>query len=263
MPNFFLYKNCQVHFTQRGNGHTIVFLHGFLENLSIWKDISDTLSVKYKVVCIDLLGHGQTDNIGYVHTMEEQAQMVKAVLNNLRLRKVVLVGHSMGGYVAMAFAKLFSQNIKGICLLNSTFLPDNPNKINDRIKAIEIVKKNPEAVIKIAIPGLFAKKNKVIFKREMHYILKEALKTSKQGIIAALEGMKIREDLSYILEKDNFKTLVFIGKEDIAIKTEPLIKRLQTIPNVQIVTLDGGHMGFIENKDKVIKGLITFIKICF
>jgi len=263
MPNFFQYKNCKVHFTKKGKGRVVVLLHGFLENLNIWQDISAVLSQKYRVVCIDLLGHGKTDNLGYVHTMDEQAQMVKAVLNKLRLRKVVIIGHSMGGYVALAFAKLYSNNVKGICLLNSTFLSDNPDKINDRNKTIEIVKKNPEAIIKIAIPGLFAEKNKVVFKKEIQHILKEALKTSKQGITAALEGMKIREDLSYLLQKDSFKTLIFIGKEDIVIKTKSLKKRLQTLPNVQIVSLEGGHMGFIENRREVVGNLHRFCRLCF
>lgn len=263
MPNFFYYKNSQVHFIQKGTGRAVVLLHGFLENLSIWNDISDTLSEKYKIVCIDLLGQGQTDNLGYVHTMDEQAKMVKAALNHLCLRKVVFVGHSMGGYVAMSFAKLYPQNVKGICLLNSTFLPDDPAKIKDRNKTIELVKKNPKAVINIAIPGLFAAKNKEQFKSDIQNVLKEALKTSKQGIIAALEGMKIRKNLSYLLEEETFKTLVFIGEEDIAIKTKPLKERLQTLPNVQVVCLDGGHMGFIENKLEVVDNLSRFCRLCF
>ncbi len=263
MPNHITYKNCPIHFTQQGKGRAVVLLHGFLENLSIWQDISTVLSQKYRVVCIDLLGHGQTDNLGYVHTMEGQAQMVKTVLNKLRLRKVIIIGHSMGGYVAMAFAKLFPENVKGLCLLNSTSLADSKTKKQDRNRAIALVKQNHKSFIKTAIPNLFAEKNRVVFKTEVQHILKEALKTSKQGIVAALEGMKIREDLSYLLEESTFKTLVFIGEEDLAIKTIPLKKRLQTLPDVQVVYLEGGHMGFIENKDIVLAALNRFCRLCF
>jgi pimeloyl-ACP methyl ester carboxylesterase len=260
MQNHLNYKNCSIHFTQQGKGRTVVLLHGFLENSSIWHDIAVYLAQSYRVVCIDLLGHGQTNNLGYVHSMDEQAEMVRAVLKHLRVRKVILVGHSMGGYVALAFAKLFPENVKGLCLLNSTFLPDNPTKIKDRNKTIEVVKKNPEIIIRIAIPSLFAEKNKVPFKKDMQHILKEALKTSKQGVIAALEGMKIREDLSYLIENNAFKTLVFIGKEDTAIQTTPLKKRLRALPNVQTILLDGGHMGFIENKQEVLTALSQFCR---
>lgn len=260
MQHFIHYKNCPVHFTQQGKGRTVVLLHGFLENSGIWKGISEVLSQRYRVVCIDLLGHGQTASLGYVHTMPAQAHMVKAVLKHLRVRKVVLVGHSMGGYVALDFAKLFPENVKGLCLLNSTFLPDNPTKIKNRNKTIEIVKNNPEIIIKIAIPSLFAEKNKVFFKKDIQHILKEALKTSRQGVIAALEGMKIREDLSHLIDGDTFKTLVFIGEEDTAIQITPLKKRLKALPNVQTVSLDGGHMGFIENKQEVLTALSQFFR---
>jgi pimeloyl-ACP methyl ester carboxylesterase len=115
----FLHKNTKVHYTSSGKGSVVVLLHGFLENSSMWNEITEVLSKKYRVICIDLLGHGKTESHGYIHTMEDQATMVKAVLNHLRLRKYVLVGHSMGGYVALGFANLYPNNTKGLCLLNS------------------------------------------------------------------------------------------------------------------------------------------------
>ena len=99
------YKNTSIFFTSSGKGSVVVLLHGFLENSSMWNATVEQLSKKYRVICIDLLGHGQTENHGYVHTMEDQATMVKAVLDSLRLRKYVLAGHSMGGYIALAFLK--------------------------------------------------------------------------------------------------------------------------------------------------------------
>ena len=101
------HKNTKVCFSDIGKGSAVVLLHGFLENSAMWDAIASKLSKKYRVVCIDLLGHGQTENHGYIHAMEDQATMVKAVLNSLKLRKYILVGHSMGGYVGLSFAKLF------------------------------------------------------------------------------------------------------------------------------------------------------------
>ena len=110
----FSYKNTSVHFTSKGTGRTLVLLHGFLENSSMWDVISESLLKKYRVVCIDLLGHGATENHGYIHTMQEQAEMVVAVLKHLRLRKYIIVGHSMGGYIALEVSKIVSKNIKGL-----------------------------------------------------------------------------------------------------------------------------------------------------
>ena len=107
-----LHKNTNVHFTSTGKGNAVVLIHGFLENSAMWNEIAKVLSKRNRVICIDLLGHGQTGNLGYINSMEDQANMVKAVLNHLRLRKYILIGHSMGGYVALAFAKLFPESLK-------------------------------------------------------------------------------------------------------------------------------------------------------
>src|SRR4030065_2382718 len=114
-----LYKNTNVNFTSTGIGSAVVLIHGFLENSSMWQEVSQELSKRNKIICIDLLGHGKTGNLGYLHSMEDQAQMVKVVLNHLKLRKYTFVGHSMGGYVALAFAKLFPSAIKALCLMKS------------------------------------------------------------------------------------------------------------------------------------------------
>ena len=81
------HKNTTIYYTSTGNGEAIVLLHGFLESSSMWNDISKELSKKYRVICMDLFGHGKSENLGYIHTMEAQAEMVKAVLNHLKLRK--------------------------------------------------------------------------------------------------------------------------------------------------------------------------------
>ena len=264
MPNFIHYKNCPVYFTQQGKGRVVVLLHGFLENSTMWQDVANHLSKKHRVICIDLLGHGQTDNLGYIHTMADQAQMVKAVLKHLHLRKVVLVGHSMGGYVALAFAKLYPENIKGLCLLNSTSLADSKTKKQDRNRAIALVKKNPKTFIKVAIPSLFSDTNRIVYKTEIKVVTNEALKVSKQGIVAALEGMKQRNDLTSVLQNKNLESLLFIGDEDTPDKTTFFLKALNSKENnTQIVHLSGKHMGFIENKEEVIENLDSFYRLCF
>ena len=255
----FLHKKTNVHFTTKGKGSAIVLLHGFLENSTMWTDISEVLSKKYRVICIDLLGHGETENHGYIHTMKDQAEMIKAVLNYLRLRKYILIGHSMGGYIALAFAKLFPENMKGLCLINSTALPDSKEKKINRDRAIKVVKQNHKTFVRIAIPMLFSEDNRTIFSSEIKQITKEALQISPQGIIASLEGMKIREDLTSIYENSNFPIQMIIGKQDPALEYSSLIKQTQNT-EVQITKFSDGHMSHIENKNELIVTLLSFIK---
>ena len=157
MSNFFEYKNIQVHFKSEGKGPAIVLLHGFLENLSMWNHISATLSKKNRIITIDLLGHGKTDNLGYVHSMEDQAHLVRSLLKNLNLRKVTLIGHSMGGYIALAFADLYPKNTKGFCLLNSTSYADTKEKKVNRERAITAVKQNYKTFVRISMNKLACK----------------------------------------------------------------------------------------------------------
>ncbi|MDP3946656.1 MAG: alpha/beta hydrolase [Lutibacter sp.] len=256
-----LHKNTNIHFTSIGKGNAVVLLHGFLENSAMWNEIANILSKRNRIICIDLLGHGQSGNLGYIHSMEDQAQMVKAVLNHLRLRKYVFVGHSMGGYVALAFAKLFPESVKGLCLMNSTALPDSEEKKLSRDRAIKAVKQNHKTFVRIAIPMLFAEKNREIFLKEIEQITKEALQLSSQGIIAALEGMKIRKNQTSIYKTANFPIQMVIGKQDPALDYDSLINQTKNT-KVKVIEFPDGHMSHVENKEKLIKNLSDFIKTC-
>jgi len=96
---------------------------------------------KNRVITIDLLGHGNSECLGYIHSMEDNADMIHEILSELRIRKAIFVGHSMGGYVALAFAELYPETVKGIVLLNSTSRADSEERKLNRDRAIKVVKK--------------------------------------------------------------------------------------------------------------------------
>lgn len=250
MPTF-NYKNCNINYIVSGKGSALVFLHGFLENLTMWNEVIPHLSKKRKVVCIDLLGHGETENLGYKHTMEEQAHLVRALLKSIDIRKATLIGHSMGGYIGLAFADLYPKNTKGVCLLNSTAFADTHEKKINRDRAIAAVKENHKTFIKVAVPALFSIKSHEIHKSEIKEVVKEALKTSQQGVIAALEGMKIRPDRSHILEIESLNKILILGKGDgvLPIKQH---KKLADGNNTKFFELPLGHMSHIEASQDVI-----------
>ena len=133
MP-FFPYKNTKVHYTSTGKGSVVVLLHGFLESVAMWKDIIPELSKNHRVIAVDLLGHGKTGNLGYVHTMEVQAEMAKELLSSLRLRKITFIAHSMGGYVALSFADLFPDSV---CIRSQNYY-----QLGQRIEIISGIEKS-------------------------------------------------------------------------------------------------------------------------
>ena len=99
------FKGIDLFYTDQGTGIPVILLHGFLENSTMWDDLTPELSKKYRVICIDLLGHGNTACLGYIHTMELMAEAVEAIIKYLQIKQSVLIGHSMGGYVALAYAE--------------------------------------------------------------------------------------------------------------------------------------------------------------
>jgi len=256
-----IYKNTKIKYSAVGKGRVVVLLHGFLEDHTMWDAVTDHLSKKNRVIRIDLLGHGESGNLGYIHTMEEQATMVKLILNHLKLRKFILIGHSMGGYIALAFAELFPDTIKGLCLMNSTALSDNKEKQTNRDRAVLAVKQNHKTFIRIAIPNLFSEPNRILFKKEIAQLTKEALSISLQGIIASLEGMKIRKDRTNLLKTKAYKKVMILGKKDPVLDEASLRKQTKNT-DVDIIQFADGHMSHIENKNELIATLTYFVRSC-
>ncbi|WP_136480449.1 alpha/beta fold hydrolase [Cognatitamlana onchidii] len=254
-----IYKGANIWYTDSGKGAAVVFLHGFLENSKIWNPFVKVLSKKYRVICIDMLGHGKSECLGYIHTMEMMAETVEAILKHLRIRRSIIFGHSMGGYVGLAYAEKNPDAIKGLCLVNSTANADTPEKKLNRNRAIKTVKANHKTFIRVAINNLFRPKNRKLFKEQIKCLIAEAQQTPLQGIVAALEGMKIREDREALLHFTPFKKMLIASKKDPVLDFDTL--KNQTITTqVKFVEFPDGHMSFLENEGQLLQTILRFIE---
>ena len=254
-----IYKNTKISFTDDGKGTAVVLLHGFLENKTMWDKYVSALSKNHRVITIDLLGHGGTECLGYVHTMEDQADMIFAVLISLRIRKIVLVGHSMGGYVALAFAELYPDNVKGLFLLNSTSRADSDERKINRDRAIKAVKQNYTNFVRISISNLFSEDNREVLAKEIEKVKLQALKTPLQGIVASLEGMKIRKDREVLLHFAPYPIQLVLGKKDGVLIYDDTIDQIEGT-KVELTTFPDGHMSHIENEKELKIVLLEFLK---
>lgn len=256
-----LYKNTQISYSDTGKGTAVVLLHGFLENKTMWNKYIADFSKKNRVITIDLLGHGETECLGYIHTMEDMADAVHAVLNELKIRKAVFVGHSMGGYVALAFAELYPEVIKGLVLLNSTTFPDDHERKINRNRSIKIAHKEYTNLVQLSIANLFSIDNRERLSAEIEKVKSEALKTPLQGYIAAQEGMKIRKNKEHLLHLTDCPKLIILGKKDGVLNYEDNIKQVEGT-NVELASLPDGHMSHIENQVELLSILTAFFKNC-
>ena len=255
------YKNAKISYSDEGKGTAVVLIHGFLENSTMWKNIVPELTKRNRIITIDLLGHGSSDCLGYLHSMELFAETIEAVLKQLRIRKCILVGHSMGGYAALAFAEKNPQKIKGFCLMNSTSNEDDSDLKKRRTLANKMVQKNFTNMVRISFANLFSEESRTTFKNEMKSALNEALQTPVQGYIAGQEGMRLRPNRNHVLAKNNFKKLIIIGKKDPVLDYEISLKEAERT-NSEVVIFPDGHMSHIENTDDLISTLKEFVKSC-
>lgn len=258
-PMVLMYKNSPIYYEDEGQGEVIVLLHGFLENSDMWNDLKPELIKTKRVVCVDLLGHGQSECIGYVHTMSDMAEAVLAVLNELKIRKYTIIGHSMGGYVALSMAEKNSESVKCLCLMNSTYKADDDERKAVRKRANKMIQTNFESMVRMSFTNLFSPESRITHALELDDALKLALKTPVQGYIAAQEGMMLREDKFEFLKTLDAKKLIIIGQKDPVVDGKKLLEDNKHT-DIVCVELPYGHMSYIENKNEITYILLRFIE---
>lgn len=262
--HFAEFKKVKVAYTDTGKGRVLVLLHGFLGSHAVWDEFVKKLSKRFRVIAIDLPGHGKTPAIAYYHSMELLAQCVKSVLDQVGVRRYVLAGHSMGGYTALAFAELFPENIVGICLFNSTSYADSEAKKKDRERVIRLVKKEHKHYVAEVISSLFAPENVKKHSAEVEKVKQIAGQVSKQSVINSLEGMKERKSRDLILKFAEYPVQFIIGKKDSVIPFESMYAQMGLCKYPFVVMLEeSGHMGFYESPRETLKELASFTDRCF
>ncbi len=253
------YKDAKVVYSQIGSGQPILLLHGFLEDRSMWAGFVLELAQKFNVISIDLLGHGETDSFGYVHSMQHHAEAVKTVLDAEAIDKVNIIGHSMGGYIALAFAKLFPEMVSKLVLFHSTAFADSDDRKKDRERVIQLVQRSKSVYIKTVLPSLFADDTRKGLKDEIQGLIDLANGFPKQGIVANIRGMMDREERIDVLRDAAIPKLIIHGELDPIISTNDMKSLADLNPNIQLKIVAGiGHMGHLEAPEICLDHIVEF-----
>lgn len=260
MPTF-KFKKKNINYTDTGKGKVIVLLHGFTESSAIWKHFTTQLSSKYRVVTPDLPGHGKSESIAAIHSMELMAEVVYTLLKKLRISRCMMVGHSMGGYITLAFAASYPKMLKGFGLFHSHCFADTPQEQENRNRTISIVNQDKFGFIAQFIPGLFPLEVHAKYAKEIQKLVQRAAKMHKDGVIAALEGMKSRKDYSALLKSTPLPVLFILGLKDSRAPIARLWEMI-TLPAASQTLLlrDNGHMGYIEAPETTLGAVSAFAK---
>jgi pimeloyl-ACP methyl ester carboxylesterase len=261
MEKQLMWKEKKLNYFLEGSGETVILLHGFLENYHIWDSLIRRLVSQFRVLAIDLPGFGKSDVFAENHGMPMMAQAVKAVMDHEKVANAFLVGHSMGGYVSMAFARLFPDKLKGVVLFHSHAAGDDEQGKTNRSRTIEVVKKDHKNFISQFVPLLFAEQNVSLFQKEIENLKADSLKTSAEGVIAAMAGMRDRDDNLEVLSTLEAPLFFVVGKQDSRIPLEKSMMQIGLPKRAEAIILDGvGHMGFVEAPEKIFPALQSFLE---
>lgn len=259
---FLMAGSTALHIADSGVGEKcVVLLHGYLESMYVWDDFAPLLTPSVRVITVDIPGHGISEVKGEVHTMEMVADVLHEMLKSLEIERVTMVGHSMGGYVALAFCARYPEQLDGVVLLSSTPNPDTEAKRENRRREIALVRAGKkDALARVAPEAGFAEQNR---RRLRSYIddLTECVHiTEDDGIVALLGGMMERVDQNEMLRKSAVPQLFILGKKDGYIPVEVAEEIVANHPQAQVAWLEeSGHMGFIEEPEACAEALLKFV----
>lgn len=263
MDQFLQLKNYNLRYRDKGKGNTVLLLHGYLESLETFENFANDLSSLARVITLDLPGHGLSDLKIKSCSVEDMAEAVNELAIHLQLKKINIVGHSMGGYVALAFADRYKEKLASFCLFHSSPNADTEEKKTNRKREIElIIQGKKELICKANIPNTFSNKNLDKFAHEIERITQIACKTRDQGIIVALEAMMNRPDRNHILKALDMPKVTIMGKEDnfIPLNVAREIARANDLTPFVLET--SGHMGFIEQRQESLREIFRIIDEC-
>ena len=247
----FHYHNTPIHYHKQGSGPAIVMLHGFLESSSMWQKIAAVLAKEHTILMIDFPGFGESSMLEKRHTMENMATVVYELLVLEKLNEITLLGHSMGGYIALAFGELFPEKVGKLVLLNSSASPDSTSRKENRNRALSIIDRNKDAFIAMAIGNLFNAEEKIKHPLAIKGLKNEALHTSANGILAAIKAMRDRKDRTAILKNLSCEKHIIAGSNDLILPLEDIITlSKQTKTTLHII--HSGHMSWLTHSSELV-----------
>lgn len=251
----------EIAFDNAGAGEPVVLLHGHPFNRSMWRQQTKVLQEKYRVFTPDLRGYGESSLVENISRMSDMARDVNALLDFLKLEKVVLGGLSMGGYAALEFYNLFPERVRALVLADTKAAADAEEARKKRFETAEKAEKEGMKIIadtmlsQVLAPETLENKPEVVERvRQMIF------ETNPAGAAAALRGMAERSDHTNLLSKIGVPTLIIVGEKDSLTPPAEAEKMHQAIKNSQLVRITAaGHLSPLENPKEFNQALLSFL----
>lgn len=260
----FQYFNTSISYQVEGEGEPVLLVHGFGEDSNVWNNQVSHLSKKYQVIVPDIPGSGKStmlEGLSQAVTLGDYAVCLQALLLHEKITECFIFGHSMGGYIMLAFVELYPNFVKGFGLVHSTAYADNEEKKENRQRGIEMMQEyGAGAFLKTTIPNLFGEAFKKSHPEVVQQLIADAEQFSTPACQQYYTAMMNRPDRQLALKNSKVPVLFIAGTEDVAAPINDVLQQSKLPAISYIHVLDGvGHMGMLEAPEKVNQFLDHFI----
>jgi pimeloyl-ACP methyl ester carboxylesterase len=241
------YQDSMIHYSVSGQGAPVVLLHGFAEDGTIWERQARYLESRYQLIIPDIPGSGKSNLIINGHVgLEAYAEVIKEIITAEGISKFTMIGHSMGGYITLAYQEKYPHDLRAFGLFHSSAFADDSAKTESRKKAIEFIKTNGAAAfLKTSIPGLFS--DPVKSQDDISQLLEKGNAFSSEALIQYYEAMIARPDRTFILQKATVPVLFVGGQHDKAVPINHTLQQTHLPPVAYLHVLrESAHIGMLE-----------------
>jgi pimeloyl-ACP methyl ester carboxylesterase len=264
MPEISTAVSSKVSYEKTGSGPVLVLLHGFPESSSLWRNVAPELSKSFTLIMPDFPGSGKSP-LEKETSIADMADCVADILKAEGITKAVVAGHSMGGYVAFAFAVKYSDKLAGLSVVHSTPLADDEERKKIRLKAIDVIEKGGKsAFVRQMVTNLFAED----FKQNHPEVVEEqialAMETDEKALVNYYKAMIGRPDQSFWLQNTSIPIQWIVGMNDNVIPYKKILPQC-AISAINFVTFyhNCGHMSMLEMPALPASDLTEFVNYCY
>ena len=239
----------------------VVLLHGFPEDGTVFHYQFEFLQKNYTIIVPDLPGSGKSAYNPKLQSIEDFAEIVELILQKENIEQCFLMGHSMGGYIALAFAEKYPKRLSGLALIHSTAYHDNEEKKENRRHAIEIMEQYGSFnFLKTAVGGLFSDEFKKHHPEVIDILIERAKTFETKALQQYYTIMMNRKDSTDILKKLEVPVLFIIGEKDKSVPLQDILQQTLLVNNAFVTRLpNAAHMSFLEEPDKINKAIEDFL----
>ena len=259
-----LYQGIQLHYRKIGVGAATLLIHGFGEDGNVFNQAIKHLPEQGMLLIPDLPGSGESEIWTAAEpSLNDFALALDTILKKEGIEKCSVMGHSMGGYIAMAFAEQFPEKMVALSLLHSTAYADSAERIQKRKQAIDFIEREGAAAfLRISLPGLFAPAFREHGKAVIDALLTSMKQVSGSTLIQYYRAMMQRPDRSKLLEVAPYPVMFIIGQEDEIVQPADTLQLADITANAYIHVLNNvGHMSMLEAPESFASLLITFMQL--